>query len=177
MLFAKVAVRSAFMLGFLQCATVAAVANEPGASPQPLELGDAESSAWVPSCYSEARSAPLSCSLVQRLIVQETGQTFLTITVEVPSAGDPSVMRIQTPLGVYLPNGLKLRVDDAEPLTLAYGNCDTNGCYVRTASASPVLTSLESGKVLHLVLHTDEENSIALEIPLTGFSRAYTAIR
>jgi invasion protein IalB len=168
------------LLASLQLAAGPALASEATLPHEPLEVleaADAEPSPWLPTCASDGRAGPLACSLQQRLIVQETGQPFLTLTFRVPRAGEQPVIAIQTPLGIYLPPGVALRVDDGEPMTLAIASCDVNGCHAGATLAEPLLAALEGGRTLHLVLHTDEVDTLDFEIPLAGFNRGFSAIR
>lgn len=170
----------ALLLAALQLAAGPVPATEATAPPEPLEMleaADAMPSTWVPACMSDGRTSPLACTLHQRLIVQETGQPFLTLAIRVADAGRQPVLAIQTPLGLFLPPGLALRVDAGEPTTLAIANCDADGCHASTGLAEPLLAALETGRVLHLVLHTSADETFDLEIPLAGFSRAYAAVR
>lgn len=150
---------------------------------QAPELGDGQTppdpqpGAWLTHCTSEARAAPLACSLEQRLIIQETGLLFLTVAIHVADADATPHLTVQTPLGLYLPPGLTLQVEAGAPTTLAIAACDANGCHARTSLADPFLADLQTGRGLRLRLHTTPDQTIDVEIPLAGFTPGLAAIR
>ncbi|MEZ5865973.1 MAG: invasion associated locus B family protein [Geminicoccaceae bacterium] len=133
--------------------------------------------AWLPQCTSQGRSTPLACRIEQRLIVEETGQAFLTLTVHAAGGDAPPVLAIQTPLGLFLPPGLILRVGDEAPISIPVTTCDANGCHATRTLDDALLATFQAGGTLDLVLHTAPDQTLAVPIPLAGFATAYAAIR
>lgn len=144
---------------------------------EPVLEGEAVPSAWLARCASEGRPAPLACTLEQRLFVQETGRPFLTLAIQVAAPGAVPMLAIQTPLGVHLPTGLALRVDDGEAIALPLESCDANGCHTRQAVAEPLLDALLRGRMLHLGMRGAPDQTIDVEIPLDGFGPGFAAVR
>lgn len=144
----------------------AAPPAEPSASP-----------GWAARCASAGRTAPADCALEQRLVVQETGQPFLTVTVRVPAEPRAPFLLIQTPLGLHLPSGLTLKVDAGAGSTLMFEHCDPNGCYAGRPLDDGLLTAMRTGQDLHLTLRTMDGQNLDLDIPLAGFAKAYAGIQ
>ena len=69
----------------------------------------------------------------QRLFVQQTGQLVIVVSVRVPHAPRTPAMLIQLPLGLFLPAGIQLGVDDGATQNLPVQRCDANGCYAGPA--------------------------------------------
>jgi invasion protein IalB len=133
--------------------------------------------AWLTRCTSASRATPPACTLEQQLHLEATGQLFLTVAVHIDSPHSPPRLAIQTPLGLHLPPGLVLQVDDHTPATLAIATCDTNGCHASTPLEDPLLADLAAGQTLHLTLHATEVDTIDITIPLAGFPQGLAAIR
>ena len=150
---------------------IARLAAPERAAPAPAPV------AWLPQCTSQGRSAPLACRIEQRLVVEETGQAFLTLTVHAAGGDAPPVLAIQTPLGLYLPPGLILRAGDGALLSIPVATCDANGCHATRVLDDSLLATLQAAGTLELVLHTAPNQTLAVPIPLTGFATAYAAIR
>jgi invasion protein IalB len=132
---------------------------------------------WEPRCTSAGRTAPATCTLEQRLVVQETGQAFLTLTVRVPAEPRRPFLAVQMPLGLHLPSGLTLKVDAGKPLMLAIERCDQNGCYAGQPVADELLAAMKAGQTLNVAMRAGDGQELSLEVPLAGFARGYAAIQ
>jgi len=153
-----------------------------GAAAKPPVVQDAGAAAapaagWEPRCTSAGRTAPMSCTLEQRLVVQATGQPFLTLTVQVPAEPRRPFLAAQTPLGLHLPSGLSLRVDAGQALTVAIERCDQNGCYAGGPIADDFLAALKAGQTLNVTMRAPDGQDLSLAVPLAGFAPGYDAIR
>ena len=151
-------------------------------APPPAEARQPSAEAvpgWEPRCTSAGRTAPADCTLEQRLLLQQTGQPFLTLTVRVPAAPEPRrpFLLVQTPLGLHLPSGLALRVDGREPLQVQIERCDGNGCYAGGPLSADLLAALKGGRVLNVTLRTVDGRDLGLAVPLAGFTAGYGAIQ
>ena len=132
---------------------------------------------WEARCTSAGRTAPATCTLEQRLLVQETGQPFLTLTLRVPAEPRRPFLALQTPLGLHLPSGLALKVDGGKVLTVAIERCDQNGCYAGGPMADDLLAALKAGQTLDVTMRAADSQDLSLAVPLAGFAPGYDAIR
>jgi invasion protein IalB len=137
----------------------------------------APAAGWEPRCTSAGRTAPMSCTLEQRLVVQATGKPFLTLTVQVPAEPRRPFLAAQTPLGLHLPSGLSLRVDAGQALTVAIERCDQNGCYAGGPIADDFLAALKAGQTLNVTMRAPDGQDLSLAVPLAGFAPGYDAVR
>jgi invasion protein IalB len=119
----------------------------------------------------------MSCTLEQRLVVQATGQPFLTLTVQVPAEPRRPFLAAQTPLGLHLPSGLSLKIDAGQALTVAIERCDQNGCYAGGPIADDFLAALKAGQTLNVTMRAPDGQDLSLAVPLAGFAPGYDAIR
>ena len=133
--------------------------------------------AWGSQCASQSRAAPLECSMEQRLVLEGSGQFLARLVIKQHAPGQTPVMMLHVPLGVSLPAGLRLSVDDAtDGIQLAYQTCDAAGCYAAEQIGKPVLAALRAGKQLALHFEDSAKRPINLKFALTGFTAAYDAI-
>jgi invasion protein IalB len=169
----------AVLLSATARALTAGEQGAPAAPPVLQEAGGAATPAagWEPRCTSAGRTAPMSCTLEQRLVVQATGQPFLTLTVQVPAEPGRPFLAAQTPLGLHLPSGLSLRVDAGQALTVAIERCDQNGCYAGGPIADDFLAALKAGQTLNVTMRAPDGQDLSLAVPLAGFAPGYDAIR
>jgi invasion protein IalB len=145
----------------------AAPAAAPG-SPQP---------GWAVRCSSASREAPLECAMEQTAVLTKTGQLIVLVNIRVPSDTRVPVAMVQLPLGLNLPGGAKLQVDDGKTADLQIQTCENRGCYAGTAIAPDVLAALKSGKELKLSFQNLAKETITIPMPLTDFATAYDKIK
>jgi invasion protein IalB len=69
---------------------------------------------WVARCSSASRGAPLECAIEQSAVLTKTGQLIVLINIRVSAETRAPVALVQLPLGLNLPAGAKIQVDDGK---------------------------------------------------------------
>jgi invasion protein IalB len=151
-----------------QTAAPPAAADAAPASPQP---------GWAVRCSSASREAPLECAMEETAVLSKTGQLIVLVNIRVPSDTRVPVAMVQLPLGLNLPGGAKLQVDDGKTADLQIQTCENRGCYAGTAITPDVLAALKSGKELKLSFQNLAKETITIPMPLTDFATAYDKIK
>jgi invasion protein IalB len=113
----------------------------------------------------------------QRLSVQETGQLFATVVVQVPAGSRTPEFVLTTPLGLFLPAGVKLAVDGSPFLTLPVRNCDGNGCCALAALSDANISMLKQGGSMNVALQNLANQAVKFDVSLIGFSAAFDGIK
>ena len=157
----------------------------PPAAPAAPALPQADAAAANPSappgwnvrCGSVSRDAPLECAMEQTAVLSKTGQLIVLVNVRVPADTRAPVALVQLPLGLNLPGGAKLQVDDGKATDLQIQTCENRGCYAGTAIAPDLLAALKSGKQLKVSFQNLGKENITIPIPLTDFAAAYDRIK
>jgi invasion protein IalB len=132
---------------------------------------------WAVRCTSASREAPLECAMEQTAVLSKTGQLIVLVNVRVPSDTHAPVAMVQLPLGLNLPGGAKLQVDDGKAADLQIQTCENRGCYAGTAITPEVLAALKSGKELKVSFQNLAKETITIPMPLTDFATAYEKIK
>jgi invasion protein IalB len=146
------------------------------AAPQ-VEANAAAPPGWAARCTSASRDAPLECAMEQTAVLSKTGQLIVLINIRVPGDTHTPVVLVQLPLGLNLPAGAKLQVDDGKTVDLQIQTCENRGCYASTAIAPELVTALESGKQLKLSFQNLAKETITIPMPLADFAAAYDKIK
>ncbi|TWB03901.1 invasion protein IalB [Bradyrhizobium stylosanthis] len=131
---------------------------------------------WIVRCTSASRDAPLECAMEQNAVLTKTGQTVVLINIIAPDTRTP-VALLQLPLGLNLPVGAKLQVDEGKTFDLQIQTCENRGCYASTPIAADLLTALRSGKQLKVSFQNMAKETIAIPMPLGDFAAAYDKIK
>jgi invasion protein IalB len=132
---------------------------------------------WVARCSSASRDAPLECAIEQQAVLTKTGQLVVLVNVRVPSDTHAPVALVQLPLGLSLPGGAKLQVDDGKTVELQIQTCESRGCYASAPIAPDALAALKAGKQLNVTFQTLGKETIKVPMPLTDFAVAYDKIK
>jgi len=156
-------------------------ANNPPAA-APAENGAAPANTppppgWAARCGSASRDAPLECAIEQSAVLPRTGQLVILVNIRVPADTHTPSALIQLPLGLNLPGGAKLQVDDGATTDLQIQTCEARGCYAGTAIAPDLLAAMKSGKQLKISFQNLNKEILTVPLPLADFATAYDKIK
>jgi invasion protein IalB len=152
----------------------------PATTPPPLESAPANAPAqpgWVARCSSASRDTPLECAMEQTAVLSKTGQLIVLINIRVPGDTHTPVATVQLPLGLNLPGGARLQVDDGKTTDMQIQTCENRGCYAGTPIGPELLAAMRSGKQLKVLFQNLAKETITIPLSLTDFAAAYDKIK
>jgi invasion protein IalB len=132
---------------------------------------------WAARCGSASRDAPLECAIEQSAVLPRTGQLVILVNIRVPADTHTPSALIQLPLGLNLPGGAKLQVDDGMAADMQIQTCEARGCYAGTTIAPDLLAALKSGKQLKISFQNLNKETLTVPLPLADFAAAYDKIK
>jgi invasion protein IalB len=132
---------------------------------------------WLVRCTSASRDAALECAMEQTAVLTKTGQLIILVNIRVPNDTRAPIATIQLPLGLNLPAGAKLQIDDGKMIDLQIQTCEQRGCYVNAPIPADILAAMKSGKQLKVSFQNLAKEVIAIPMPLTDFATAYDKIK
>jgi invasion protein IalB len=153
-----------------------AAATPSPAVPQ-ADAAPAANPGWVARCTSASRDAPLECAMEQTAVLSKTGQLVVLVNIRVPGDTRAPLALIQLPLGLNLPMGAKLQVDDGKTVDVAIQTCEARGCYISAPVGADILAALKSGKQLKVSFQNLGKETITIPIPLADFATVYEKIK
>ncbi len=161
--------------------------QEPSQSPEPQQTQKAQSqtpkesgntlSKWITKCDAPKKKTAAHCTIQQTIIVTKTRQRLLSFTVKVPSDAPLPAMMIQLPMGLFLPDGIKVSIDEKNPLSLKVQTCNPEGCFAGSAISRDMLDSMIKGKRLNITFSNLAKKKINVPVDLEGFGKSYQKIR
>jgi invasion protein IalB len=153
----------------------------PAAAPADTANGAAQNTppppGWTARCASASRDAPLECAVEQNAVLPRTGQLVIAVNIRVPADTHAPSALIQLPLGLNIPAGAKLQVDDGKVTDLQVQTCEARGCYAGTAIAPDLLAAMKSGKQLKVSFQNLNKETLTVPLPLADFAAAYEKIK
>ena len=147
------------------------------ATPAPSTEAAPAQPSWTARCSSASRDTPLECAMEQTAVLSKTGQLIVLVNIRVPSDTRTPVVLVQLPLGLNLPGGAKLQVDDGKTTDLQIQTCENRGCYAGSSIAPELLAAMRSGKQLKVLFQNLAKETITIPMPLTDFAAAYDKIK
>lgn len=144
---------------------------------EPAQANSPPQPGWNARCTSASRQAPLECAMEQTAVLTKTGQLIVLVNIRVPGDTRTPVVLVQLPLGLNLPAGAKLQVDDGKANDLPVQTCEARGCFASSPIAPDLLAAMKSGKQLKVSFQTLARETVAIPIPLADFAAAYEKIR
>jgi invasion protein IalB len=159
-------------------AAPAPAAPAPAPSPAPeQQAAQPPAPGWISRCNSASRDAPLECAIEETAVLTKTGQLIVLVNIHVTSDTRQPVALVQLPLGLNLPAGAKLQVDDGKVVDLQVQTCENRGCYANTPISPELLAALKSGKQLKVAFQNLNKEIITIPMPLADFAAAYEKIK
>ncbi len=151
------------------------------ATPAPAAAAEGASASappgWVARCTSASRGAPLECAIEQSAVLTKTGQLIVLANIRVPAETRAPIALVQLPLGLNLPAGAKIQVDEGKLSDLEIQTCEARGCYANLQISPDVLAALKSGKQLKVSFLNMARETITIPMPLADFGAAYEKIK
>ena len=156
-------------------------AAQTNSAPAPAEAAPAAAAApppgWAARCTSLNREAPLECAMEQTAVLSKTGQLVVLVNIRVPSDTHTPTMLVQLPLGLNLPAGAKLQVDDGKVADVQIQTCEARGCFASTPVAPELLAAMRSGKQLKISVQNLGNETMTIPMPLGDFAASYDKIK
>ena len=116
------------------------------------------------------------CALVQSVTAEDKNNIGLTVYFQKFSNGT-RVLRVFAPLGVLLPPGLGLKIDDKDVGHAPFLRCHNFACYAQVVVEDPLVEQLKTGKTAIFIIFQTEEAGIGIPISLKGFPEALAALQ
>ena len=132
---------------------------------------------WIYRCEPAQGDVPERCFIVQTIKDTESHRDLAQMARGyVPDQSDP-VAIISLPLGIYLPPGIGLKVDEGEPVRVPVEVCDGGGCRTGITLKDPLRSSMKKGVTALILVQDGSRQPAGLPISLKGFTAALNALQ
>ena len=128
---------------------------------------------WQIRCENPPGAQNEQCALMQSVIAEDRANVFLTILVLKTADQKARLMRIQAPLGVLLPAGLGLKIDNADVGRAGFVRCLPRGCYAEVMMDDELVKKLRTGSSATFFIFQTPEEGIGFPVSLKGFGPGY----
>jgi invasion protein IalB len=156
------------------CACLAALAMAAFASPA-FAQGAVKSvhGDWQIRCETPPGAQGEQCALFQSVVAEDRVNVGITVLVLKTADQKSRLMRVQAPLGVLLPAGLGLKIDNADVGRAGFVRCLPRGCYAEVVMDDTLVGKLRTGQTATFFIFQTPEEGIGFPLGLKGFGDGY----
>jgi invasion protein IalB len=157
------------------CACLAALVAFTASASQAFAQGAVKSvhGDWQIRCETPPGAQSEQCALFQSVVAEDRANVGITVLVLKTADQKSRLMRVQAPLGVLLPAGLGLKIDNADVGRAGFVRCLPRGCYAEVVMDDTLVGKLRTGQTATFFIFQTPEEGIGFPLGLKGFGDGY----
>ncbi|MGQ3675670.1 invasion associated locus B family protein [Xanthobacter sp. TB0139] len=132
---------------------------------------------WQIRCDTPPGAQSEQCVLLQSVLAEDRPNVGLTVIVLKTADQKSRLLRVLAPLGVLLPAGLGLKIDDQDVGRAGFVRCLPNGCVAEVVMDDNLIERLTNGKQATFIIFQTPEEGIGVPLSLNGFKTGYETLR
>lgn len=131
---------------------------------------------WQMRCETPPGAKAEQCALVQNVAAEDRPNLTLLVIVLKTADHKSRLLRVVAPLGVLLPSGLGLKIDDKDIGRAGFVRCLTTGCVAEVVMDDTLLGQLKGGKNATFIVFQTPEEGVGIPVSLNGFGPGVEAL-
>jgi invasion protein IalB len=167
------------MLIRAMCLGLAALSPAIGLAPSPAiaqgavtgKYGD-----WEMRCETPPGASRQQCALIQSVTAEDKPNVNLVVIVLKTADGKARLLRVIAPLGVLLPAGLGLKIDNIDVGRAGFVRCLPSGCVAEVTMEDKLVGQLSTGKQATFIIFETPEQGIGIPLTLNGFKDGFAKL-
>jgi invasion protein IalB len=128
---------------------------------------------WEMRCETPPGATRDQCALMQSVAAEDKPNVNLVVIVLKTADGKSRLLRVIAPLGVLLPSGLGLKVDQADIGRAGFVRCLPTGCVAEVVMEDKLLDQLRAGTSATFIIFQTPEEGIGIPLALNGFKDGF----
>src|SRR3984885_13646560 len=131
---------------------------------------------WELRCETPAGAQKEQCALLQSVTAEDRPNVNLVVIVLKTADGKNRLLRVIAPLGVLLPSGLGLKIDNADIGRAGFVRCLPSGCVAEVVMEEKLIDQMKNGKNATFIIFQTPEEGIGIPLSLGGFKDGFEAL-
>jgi invasion protein IalB len=128
---------------------------------------------WQIRCETPPGAQNEQCALMQSVTAEDRPNVGLTVIVLKTADQKTRLMRVVAPLGILLPSGLGLKIDNNDVGRAGFVKCLPNGCIAEITMDDNLINELRNGHTSTFIIFQSPEEGIGFPMSLKGFGEGY----
>ena len=131
---------------------------------------------WETRCETPNGAAHEQCALIQSVAAEDRPNVTLIVIVLRTADGKSRLLRVIAPLGVLIPSGLGLKIDQIDVGRAGFVRCLNNGCIAEVVMEDKLVDEMKNGTSATFIIFQTPEEGIGIPLALAGFKEALEAL-
>ncbi|MBS7695763.1 MAG: invasion associated locus B family protein [Chelatococcus sp.] len=131
---------------------------------------------WQMRCEVPPGAKNEQCALVQSVAAEDRPNVTLLVIILKTADNKSRLLRVVAPLGVLLPAGLGLKIDQTDVGRAGFVRCLTTGCVAEVVMDDNLTNQLRTGKAATFIVFQTPEEGIGIPVSLTGFDKGLESL-
>jgi invasion protein IalB len=128
---------------------------------------------WQIRCDTPPGAQAEQCALIQSVTAEDRANIGLTVIVLKTADNKSRLMRVIAPLGVLLPSGLGLKIDNTDVGRAGFVRCLPNGCVAEVVMDDNLTKQMRTGTTATFIIFQTPEEGIGFPMALKGFGEGF----
>jgi invasion protein IalB len=128
---------------------------------------------WQIRCDTPPGAQGEQCALIQSVTAEDRANVGITVIVLKTADQKSRLMRVVAPMGVLLPSGLGLKIDQADVGRAGFVRCLPTGCVAEVVMDDNLIKQLRTGTTATFIIFQTPEEGIGFPMSLKGFGDGF----
>ncbi|MGH6842857.1 MAG: invasion associated locus B family protein [Methylocella sp.] len=131
---------------------------------------------WELRCETPPGAAREQCALLQSVAAEDKPNINLTVIVLKTADGKSRLLRVIAPLGVLLPSGLGLKIDDTDVGRAGFVRCLPSGCVAEVVMEDKLIDQMKTGQKATFIIFQTPEVGTGIPLAIAGFKDGFDVL-
>lgn len=141
------------------------------------EISESHHGPWTLRCEATGENLTAGCIMFQNLVLKTGGQPVLQFAIGIKPGGGPPTVLLSLPLGIALPPGVTIQIDDGKAAKFPVERCEPEGCQAGMKLRDATIDQLRRGHSLEITFFDGQHQPIRMPLSLDGFSSGFEALQ
>jgi invasion protein IalB len=131
---------------------------------------------WELRCETPPGAAREQCGLMQKVADENKPNINVEVIIVKLADGTKYILRVVAPLGVVLPSGLGLKIDDIDVGRAGFVRCLPDGCVAEVVMDEKLIGQMKTGQKAIFIIFLTPEEGTGIPLALAGFKEGFDAL-
>jgi invasion protein IalB len=132
---------------------------------------------WQLRCETPAGAKAEQCALVQYVAAEDRPNLTLVVITLKTADNRGYLLRVVAPLGILLPAGLGLKIDQTDIGRAGFVRCLTTGCVAEVVMDENLIRQLRGGQQATFIVFQTAEEGVGIPLSLKGFDAGFGELK
>lgn len=128
---------------------------------------------WEMRCETPPGATREQCALLQSVAAEDRPNVNLVVIVLKTADGKSRLLRVVAPLGVLLPSGLGLKIDQTDIGRAGFVRCLPTGCVAEVVMEDKLLEQMKTSTTATFIIFQTPEEGVGIPLALAGFKDGF----